>query len=537
MKLSTIKKYIEILSNIKQSGKTISAYCKENNLQAQNIYQTVRKLRQQNEEETELVSELLSLYDEITGLKAVNYYQVKDSVVEPISYSATAASIEFAESLDTEDKAEISQIRDNDGKIKYYKYEIFRRGKTPLQGSLTREEMNTIYRLYSYYGDSLPQRIVSRHFTDLSLVDFKRILRAFNITKASAPFAPHMIEECSENELRDIQLREKENSFLRKAEEDAIRNNEKLLKKYAQENIELKQQLQDISDFKINISDNVEPVIIPEYSPVGQSINLYLSDIHLGATVTSGTMYQENTDYGFEEAKRRLTEVLNSLSNFDCFDTFNLVLLGDNIDCAGFAGRTARLDHYMPENMDAREQANKFIELIMWFIDSIADTDREFLSKLRVFSVPCGNHGGTFEYMCNKALMAYINVKYPNVQTTLWDEFFGVFEQSGHTFVCCHGKDDQYMKRGLPLNLDEKSKVMLYEWLNDNKIYGDNIHIIKGDLHSNSLNSCKRLDYRNVLSLFGASDYSNYNFSRNSYGVSYDLFIGNNILRGTFENI
>ena len=93
------------------------------------------------------------------------------------------------------------------------------------------------------------------------------------------------------------------------------------------------------------------------------------------------------------------------------------------------------------------------------------------------------------------------------------------------------------MKKGLPLNLDEKSKVMLYEWLDEQKIYGDNIHFIKGDLHSNTLSSCKRLDYRNVLSLFGASDYSNYNFSGNSYGVSYDLFVGEHLIRGTFENI
>jgi len=94
------------------------------------------------------------------------------------------------------------------------------------------------------------------------------------------------------------------------------------------------------------------------------------------------------------------------------------------------------------------------------------------------------------------------------------------------------------MKRALPLNLDEKSKVMIQEWLTDNGLIGsENIHFIKGDLHSNALNSCKLFDYRNVLSLFGASDYSNYNFSRNSYGVSYDLFIDNIRTIGTFENL
>lgn len=93
------------------------------------------------------------------------------------------------------------------------------------------------------------------------------------------------------------------------------------------------------------------------------------------------------------------------------------------------------------------------------------------------------------------------------------------------------------MKRGMPLNLDDKTKVMLYEWLEEHDIHGSNIHFIKGDLHSNSLNSCRKLDYRNVLSLFGASDYSNMNFSRNSYGMSYDLFVDDNLIRGTFENL
>ena len=78
---------------------------------------------------------------------------------------------------------------------------------------------------------------------------------------------------------------------------------------------------------------------------------------------------------------------------------------------------------------------------------------------------------------------------------------------------------------------------MLYEWLDSKGITGNKIHFIKGDLHSNNMNSCRKFTYRNVLSLFGASDYSNYNFSRNAYGVSYDLFIGENIISGTFENM
>ena len=263
MKQSTLKKYIGLLTDIKISGLSIKTYCNNKGICPQNIYNTINKLKQQNKEESEMVSELLSLYNEVIRRKnhCIKFIQEEEITSDEICTDMSTIEDE----IETDDAAETSYIRDDKGKIKFYKYQIFRRNKSPLCGKLTREEMNTIYRLYSYYGDALTQRVVSRHFFDLSLIDFKRILRAFNITKASAPFAPHMIEEYTENELRDIQLREKENSFLRKAEEDQIKNNEKLLKKYAQENIVLKEQInqrKELFEYLLAHNINVRSEII-----------------------------------------------------------------------------------------------------------------------------------------------------------------------------------------------------------------------------------------------------------------------------------
>lgn len=423
MQQKTIEKYEGILDDIINSGLSIPNYFKKHNKSVNTFYAQMNNIAKGAIADIEIRERFLHKYE----------------IAKRNTNKNENTSTEIIENVETDDRAETAFIRDDDNKIQFYKYEIFRKNKTPLSGKLTREEMNTIHRLYSYYGDALTQRVISRHFVDFSLIDFKRILRAFNITKASAPFAPHMIEECTEEELRDIQLREKENSFLRKAEEDQIKNNEKLLKKYAQENIELKKQLKDASNFTVTIPETLEPVILPEYSYVGQSINLYLSDIHLGAAVTSGAMYQENVEYGFKEAKRRLEQVLIKLNDFDSFDTINVVLLGDNVDSCGFTGKTCSLTHTLPENMDAREQGNKYIELILWFIDSLANSENELASKINLYSVPCGNHSGNFEYMCNKAIMALVNAKYPDIKTTLWDEFYGIFTQGSHTFVACHG--------------------------------------------------------------------------------------------------
>jgi hypothetical protein len=92
------------------------------------------------------------------------------------------------------------------------------------------------------------------------------------------------------------------------------------------------------------------------------------------------------------------------------------------------------------------------------------------------------------------------------------------------------------MTKAMPLNLNDQSSVMIRDWLDAEGIHESGIHIIKGDLHSNNLNSCRKFDYRNVLSLFGNSDYSMMNYPTNSYGISYDLFIGNARTIGTFEN-
>lgn len=524
MKKSTIQKYIRFLTDVKNSNKTLAEFCREKYEKGEPCYDykglivTIINLKKQ-ENPDEDIQTILNLYSEVTSKERRKILKNQNKEV-------------ITESLDTDDKAETSIIRGEDGKINFYSYQIFRKNKAPLSGKLTREEMNTIHRLYSYYGDSLTQRVISRHFVDLSLVDFKRILRAFNITKASAPFAPHMFEELSENELREIQLREKENSFLRKAEEDQIKNTEKLLKQYAQENIDLKNQLKN-SQFTVNL-DSISPFKVQNKVDNGNIINLYLADMHIGASINSSPLYGDNINYNIDEIIRRLKEIIAKLSEIGPYKQINLILLGDNIDCCGIYGKTARLDHDMPENMDPREQANNFISILKWFIQSLLTN---FNTKLSVYSVPCGNHAGNYEYICNKALFGTINTVFPEVETILWEEFYGVLEVNNNKFICTHGKDAQFMKKPMPLDLNDKTKIMLYEWLDSKHIYGDNIHFIKGDLHSNSLSSCKKLTYRNVLSLFGASDYSNYNYSRNSYGMSYDLFIGDNLIRGTFENI
>lgn len=510
-KLETINKFYALLKEANDQGCTsFCNFLKERGEVPSTFYSKIARMKKELAEginpNTQALADVIKLYEQLKNNKNFTLEDCK---------------------LDSDIKVETSVDRNTDGNIYKYNFTVYRKDNTPVTGSLTRDEMNSIYRLYSYYGAGITQRQISRLFPDYSLMDFKRILKAFNITKASGPFAPHMYEEKSEEELKEIHLREKEYDFLKKIEKDELTDLKATAIKLAKQNKSLEDQLNAITNIDVN-NLNITPI---EFKPVpesGKSIILHLSDLHIGATCESNTLYPN--EWNKNELVRRLNEVLIQVSNFGHFDNIIITLLGDLLD--GMDNQTARRDHIMPQNMDNMQQISTMLEVLPNFIVNC----RNLANKVSVYSVKCGNHDGFFGYAATLALQNVIKNVAPDIEFTVFKDFFGKFEFKGHIYILAHGKDEKFMKRPLPLNLDEHSKVMIYEWLEANNISGNNIHVVKGDLHSNALNSCMKFDYRNVLSLFGASDYSNFNFSRNSYGVSYELFIGNFRNIGTFEN-
>lgn len=56
--------------------------------------------------------------------------------------------------------------------------------------------------------------------------------------------------------------------------------------------------MKDLSEFKVKLPENLNPILLEEREEVGRNINLYLSDLHLGAALTTGSLYKENIKYG-----------------------------------------------------------------------------------------------------------------------------------------------------------------------------------------------------------------------------------------------
>lgn len=500
MKQSTINKYKNILTSAKNSGKSLRAYCIEQDINYNNLVRLFSDIRKEQSEET---LELLDLYNSVIQCKN-------------------------AEDIN---KANVEYNRDEEGHIQSYDITVYIKDKAPFKCELNREEAETVYGLYTYYGGNVTARNVANEFPKYTLPEIKRIFRAFNLTKDSIWVPQHLMEELSVEDLNQYRFNLKERAAFKYADARQERDYKNLINKMASKINDLESSLNKFNNIKITLSNTPTYKVHNKVVESNKDLILYLSDMHIGAKVESGCIYPN--DWNEKELTRRLSEILNRISSLGHLDTLVINLLGDNLD--GMDNQTARRDHFMPQNMDNMEQVNTFINTMVWFVSSIKENN--LCNNIKIYSVKEGNHDGITGYAASYAALSCIKSIFPEIETTQFQEFFGYYEFKNHKFLISHGKDAKFMKRGMPLNLDDKNKMKLYEYLDSRNITGTGIHVVKGDLHTENINSCLKLDYRNVLSLFGASDYSALNFGRNQYGASYDLFIGDNLIRGTFENI
>ena len=445
-------------------------------------------------------------------------------------------------SLDAEmeDRSHIETIRDNSnsmqigdktvGKITGYKFKILIKDKEPLIGEFTREEMDLIYRLYSAEGSSLTQRTVSRYFPNYTFQDFKRILRAFSITKASSPVAPHLLEEKSTEDLIQLTLQGKENDYLRKLEQDRNRLTEVRLKEMTGKYYDLKQQVANFNDFVSGIRFDYK--VIPVKSNYTNDITdvVYVSDMHIGADVSKYSIY-DNT-FNLEVAKQRAGLIFNRILDHNKLtNSTNVVIcnLGDSLD--GYNGETTRGGHLLPQNMNNKDQYKNYLQVMIELFTNLTICGK--FNTIKYVCVESGNHDGDFGWLANKSLEGCLSVLYPEISVQIFERFMDYFTVGEHTFVLCHGKDQKDMFKNLPLTLNEKTESQINEYLEYNNITGgqSRVHFIKGDLHQSATTYGKKFKYKAVASFFGSSEWIHKNFGNTCAAVDFDIVCGDMVLQ------
>lgn len=427
-------------------------------------------------------------------------------------------------------KSEYVINRDEDGRIKNYSFTIYRKNDIPLIGILTRDELQLIYRLYTNYGSKLTQKEVTRFFPEYSLEDMKKILNTFNIYKSSSPFPQHMLEEYSNEELVQIQLRAKEQDLLKTIDAEQFRTLNSQVNQLTKQLIESNNSKELIDSVIKTYLDKDDPISLSDQLPKfkvvdGKHLILYLADLHTGAKVSPFSLYENQ--YNVNVIEKRLGNIVEYINNYLTFDTATVVLLGDMLD--GMDNSTARRDVKLPQNLDNYEQLEAFLEVMTTFLLNLRKITPD--NNLSLYSVCDGNHSGAFEYAAIKALFYKMQYKY-QVPCNHFTKFLGHFSVGEHTFICTHGKDATVMKRPMPLYLDANTTQFIQQYIDTYKIDTKQIHFIKGDLHQSTLSSSINFDYRNVLSVFGSSDYAMLNYPVGKFGTSFDIVEGPVLTRG-----
>jgi len=419
-------------------------------------------------------------------------------------------------------------VRDTNGKIIRYDYKILNHDAPALEGSFTLDEMNLIYKLYSFSGANLDRRTVSREFDLIIFNDFIRILPAFQITKKCPPFAPHISEMYTIDELVAIGRQTKENQYFKKIEQDNNKLDQIRVQQLLKENFELKEVIREAESFP---GLNFEPIEFVSCQNASENTLLvYLSDMHIGAHNSGEGVY--DNPYSEEEVTRRLQKVFYKISQYKNVDKVIIVNLGDAID--GYNASTTRpsSNHVLPQNMTNRQQGETFVRVVTNFFHNIIKNIN--CNEIQFYSVCESNHGGDFEAAWVNGLICVLDMM--GVKCHFARKPIEYFNVNNRTFIYTHGKDNLNQFKNLPLTLDQKAEAYLNEFIDRSDIRGK-ISVIKGDLHQSAITKGKKFTYHSCASLFGSSHWIHANFGFTAWGCDYAILDKDgNIINGLIED-
>lgn len=429
-------------------------------------------------------------------------------------------------------RTNVYENRDENKKILSYSFEIYKRDETPLVGTISREEMERLMRTYTKEGSNLSQQetyhTMIDTFSRFSFNQFTDIIRAFQIQKANKPFAKHEIEEKDNETLAEEAYRIKKAALSKKIDAKRFRDIERLAKEIECENIDLKQKLDLLNSLSINLPSDItkwEPIEVDSK----QNIIIWLSDMHIGCKISNNCLYENK--YDAAEVERRLHVIFDKIYNisntYKGFKRLIVCNLGDSLD--GQDNQTSRRDHYLPQNMDNDEQIEVFIQEMINFMSALTQIKCE---SLEYYAVGTSNHGGCMEKATQKRLAA--ELKALNIKATVFDKFIDGFVVEDISYMVCHGKDDKDMKKPLPVTINDKTEILINQYMVEYNVPTFNPIFVKGDSHISAVSHAKNFTYKSVGCFLGNSDWTAANFGNTPAVCEYSLVDSNSdIMDGT----
>lgn len=481
----TIEKYFNILSNAKASAKSLFEYCKENGVNYKTLIKSVKNLQSDN---GGLADEVITLFSELN----------------------------IKQNVSNSDNSELTYDIDESGKILGYNIVVYIRDNQPFKTYLTREDAETIFGLYTYYGGNITARNVANEFPKYTLPEIKKIFRAFSLTKDSSWAPPHLLRELSVEELSQYRMNLKERAAFKYADSVQEKDFKNTINKLA---AKIK-QLEDRNEFFKNIAISDQTFEQPKAFEINESETtgiLFLSDIHVGAVNTTNG-YLPLNDYNEQEINNRLDKVLERIVNRG-WKNIIVINLGDSVD--SYKGTTAK-GTPLPTQYSEKEMTKMYLRIMNRFFSGL----KQYYDNIQYICTGDSNHDGAFGWLNNVALSYQLeNI---GISCYISDNPIDTINVGEYSIVYLHGHDSKTQFKGFPLHLDPKCK----DWFNNYFLqapieFKKNRIVVKGDLHQFSVDSCNTFDYINVPSIYGSSSWIVSNFGKGKQGCSY-IEINNN---------
>lgn len=510
MKNSTKRKYINIIKEISESGLTIYQYIKNNN-KSQNLFNQLKQANESIVDDSEL-NNLYSKYYSIVINRSRNKTNKNDNVN---LFSEIENNETFIDSSPEDDENQMKWWATRDENNNIIKYHVYYPSKDyiPFTTTLTREDAEQIFGLYTYYGGNITARNVANEFPKYTLPEIKKIFRVFKLTKDSIWVPPHLVEELTEPQLAQYRMSLKEKAAFKYCDAQQEKDFNLQIKKMASQINKLssyKEIVKDLLNADISVT-NTKPTFTYNNSTTGI---ICLADLHIGAHNTSGG-YIPLPDYNEEEINRRLDFIYKEIA---CKNWTNVIVLnlGDNID--SYKKMTTSMTHELPCVISDKEMAMMYLRVMKRFFTNLTNT----YDSVQYYSIGDGNHSGTVGWLNDLILSQHL--KELNIESYVSNNSIDSLDVNGTSFLYLHGKAsaDKGQYKGFPLNLDIKTENWFNNFFYDTPLKLNKRKVVlKGDLHQFSINSCTTFDYINCPSLYGSSSYIVSNFGYTKWGCTY----------------
>lgn len=473
----TADKYIDIIKGIKESN--LKDYLKSIDMDEKAFHNAIRNFQNKASEGDENAQKIIDQYKNIEEDLGMRWWVDRD---------------------------------ENNIIIKYHiHYPV--KDSIAFDTTLTRQDAEQIFGLYTYYGGNVTARNVANEFPKYTLAEIKKIFRVFKLTKDSIFVPPHLMEELNSEQLSQYRMQLKERAAFKYCDAKQERDFTNQIKKMASEINRLNNQ-QEVAKSLMQPVE-YEKIIREIPSIEGEKTGVIcLSDLHVGAfNVPEG--YIDLPEYNESEINRRLDIIINQLQT-KSWSQVIVLNLGDNVD--SYRKMTSSMTHQLPCVNTDKEIAQMYLRIMNRFIEGLT----QVFEKVTYISIGSGNHSSTWGWILDITLGKQLESL--GVNTYVSNNEIDCININDLSLIYLHGKtpSDKGQFKGFPLNLNDRTQCWFNDFFADTDLPLQKRKIVlKGDLHQYSINSVSSFDYINCPSIYASSTYIVSNFGLTPWACAY----------------